>query len=286
MSDTSVALSNTKKRKRKRNKRKVVDALGTNAAAIEDSNQSISSKKVKIDTVTNVNVNNKNSWNDNELNYDRSAISLDIQTMPAHLQKYWHQRYVLFSRYDEGILMDEEGWYSVTPEDFAKHIAERCACGTIIDACCGVGGNAIQFAFTCDKVIAIDNNLTRLHCAKENAKIYGVEDRIEFIHGDFFELAPKLQADVVFLSPPWGGPTYLDCVEFDIKTMINLDGIKLYNRAKMITKNIAYYLPRHVNVYQLRLLAGTGNSVEVQEMRVNDILKANVAYFGELVVEP
>jgi len=42
-------------------------------------------------------------------------------------------------------------------------------------------------------VIAIDNNLTRLHCAKTNAKIYGVEDRIEFIHGDFFELAPKLQ---------------------------------------------------------------------------------------------
>ena len=28
--------------------------------------------------------------------------------------------------------------------------------------------------------------------------------------------------------------------------------IKLYNRAKIITKNIAYYLPRHVNVYQVR----------------------------------
>jgi trimethylguanosine synthase len=27
--------------------------------------------------------------------------------------KFWDQRYRLFSRYDKGILMDEEGWYSV-----------------------------------------------------------------------------------------------------------------------------------------------------------------------------
>lgn len=44
-----------------------------------------------------------------------------------------------------------ESWFSVTPEKIAEHIAERCKCDTIIDAFCGAGGNAIQFAFTCER---------------------------------------------------------------------------------------------------------------------------------------
>ena len=50
----------------------------------------------------------------------------------------------MFSRFDEGIELDNESWFSVTPEAIAQHIAERCRCDVIIDAFCGVGGNAIQ----------------------------------------------------------------------------------------------------------------------------------------------
>lgn len=39
--------------------------------------------------------------------------------------KYWAQRKRLFSRYDSGIQLDKESWYSVTPEAIAKHHAER-----------------------------------------------------------------------------------------------------------------------------------------------------------------
>lgn len=45
-----------------------------------------------------------------------------------------------------------EGWFSVTPEKIAEHIALRVkdsfSTELIIDAFCGVGGNAIQFALT------------------------------------------------------------------------------------------------------------------------------------------
>lgn len=51
-------------------------------------------------------------------------------------------------------------------------------------------------------VIAIDVDPEKIAIAKHNASIYGVSDRIEFIVGDFFQLAPTLKADVVFLSPP------------------------------------------------------------------------------------
>lgn len=52
----------------------------------------------------------------------------DAVRRPAHvpmsLHKYWLQRYSLFSRYDEGIAIDDEGWFSVTPEVIAWHHAK------------------------------------------------------------------------------------------------------------------------------------------------------------------
>src|SRR5258705_9781130 len=63
------------------------------------------------------------------------------------------QRYRYFSLYSTppGCLLDEEGWYSVTPELVANQIADRCRCDTVLDAFCGVGGNAIAFAKTCQR---------------------------------------------------------------------------------------------------------------------------------------
>jgi Predicted SAM-dependent methyltransferases len=39
--------------------------------------------------------------------------------------KYWAQRRRLFSRFDRGIQLDAEGWYSVTPELIADHVASE-----------------------------------------------------------------------------------------------------------------------------------------------------------------
>lgn len=41
--------------------------------------------------------------------------------------KYWAQRRRLFSRFDKGIRLDKESWYSATPEVIADHIAKRVA---------------------------------------------------------------------------------------------------------------------------------------------------------------
>ncbi|GAV03334.1 hypothetical protein RvY_13775 [Ramazzottius varieornatus] len=210
--------------------------------------------------------------------------------MPAHIRankkmwKYWFQRYRLFSKYDEGILMDEESWFSVTPERIAEHIAQRCQCDLIVDGFCGVGGNAIQFAMTCERVIAIDIDPVKIEYAKHNAKIYGVEDRIEFITGDFFKVAETLTADAVFLSPPWGGPQYADQQSFDLQKM-EVNGFRIFEAAKRITGNIAYFLPRNASVEQLASLAGPGGKMELEQNFLNKKLKTIVAYFGDLVDE-
>ena len=60
-----------------------------------------------------------------------------------------------------------------------------------MDGFCGVGGNAIQFAFTCERVIAIDIDPVKIELARHNARVYGVEDRIQFIVGDFFQVGSR-----------------------------------------------------------------------------------------------
>lgn len=50
----------------------------------------------------------------------------------------------------------------------------------------------IQY-FRCKHVIAIDIDPKKIDYAYHNASIYGVDDRIDFIKGDFFVLAPKLK---------------------------------------------------------------------------------------------
>lgn len=63
------------------------------------------------------------------------------------MKKYWFKRYVLFSKFDLGCRLDEESFFSVSPEWLAKLTADRLPVGTtVLDPFCGAGGNVIQFA--------------------------------------------------------------------------------------------------------------------------------------------
>mmetsp|Transcript_7684 Transcript_7684/g.13849 ORF Transcript_7684/g.13849 Transcript_7684/m.13849 type:complete len:634 (-) Transcript_7684:75-1976(-) len=118
---------------------------------------------------------------------DDSDEVMDTRIPNPHPQsvvhdKYWAQRRRLFSRFDKGVMLDSEGWYSVTPEVIADHVAARVGAlaasdlfrersldqkpattaslppppgfapmpserkGIVmLDAFCGCGGNAIAF---------------------------------------------------------------------------------------------------------------------------------------------
>ncbi|KAA1470071.1 S-adenosyl-L-methionine-dependent methyltransferase [Dentipellis sp. KUC8613] len=266
--------------------------------------------------------------------YDASILGpphyTDATQVPEHLQKYFAQRHRFFSLYDEGCLLDEEGWYSVTPEAVADQIAERCRCGTVLDAFCGVGGNAIAFARTCERVIALDISPIRLALARHNAEIYGVADRIEFILADYMTFARSIRADpanrsidVVFLSPPWGGPAYLDGStnpipdsgsvdlpvvhpEYSLTSLRPAPGAELMRLARGITRNIALYIPRNSRLDEIAALGdifngdsevvgmggdkakttvakGKGELIEIEEEWMGNKLKALTCYFGGLV---
>ncbi|KAH6574377.1 hypothetical protein BASA60_005547 [Batrachochytrium salamandrivorans] len=203
-------------------------------------------------------------------------------TMPDKMRKYWRKRYLLFSKFDYGVLLDIGSLLRLKTLPCIS-LSDRGALSWWTPFV-GSAGNAIQFALTCDRVIAIDIDPVRLECARHNAAIYGVQDKIEFIRGDFMELMPTLKADGVFMSPPWGGPSYSDLETFDIDTMMPMNGTNLFNQVRdTITPNIIYFLPRNVNHEQVRNLAAPGETCEMEETLLNGRVTSYTVYFGDFV---
>ncbi|XP_028054981.1 trimethylguanosine synthase-like isoform X2 [Camellia sinensis] len=135
----------------------------------------------------------------------------------------------------------------------------------------------------CYHVVAIDIDPQKVELAFNNAKIYGVEDYIDFIVGDFFQLSRTLKGDVAFLSPPWGGPSYKTIGNFTLDLLKPKDGYSLFQIAQAITPNIVMFLPRHVDLHQVEELSWLSSPplcVEIEESYVKSNLKGITVYFG------
>ena len=99
----------------------------------------------------------------------------------------------------------------------------------LVDAFAGAGGNTIAFALTgkWKRVYAIEKDPAVLRCAKHNAKVYGVDNKITWFEGDCFHIMKNQLKDlapysVVFASPPWGGMWFF-FIPFPSKIRLDTD---------------------------------------------------------------
>jgi hypothetical protein len=129
--------------------------------------------------------------------------------------------------------------------------------------------------------------------------VYGVAHLIDFVCADAAlllrddaRLRALLRHDGVlaalFLSPPWGGPQYLDANDRFSLLSLSLDGghglVDLVDYVRRrLTRNVALFLPRTTATAELQSLAGTGNVIEVEQHRLSGKLKAITVYLGALV---
>jgi len=221
----------------------------------------------------------------------------------SEMVRYLSRRYMLFSRYDEGILLDDESWYSVTPEEIAIDTAKRYVNvlgkgAVVLDMFLGAGGNAIQFARFGLQVIAIDNDPQKVAISKHNAAIYGVEKKIEFIVADSVELTNAISKrhsiSAVFASPPWGGPGYhRGARQFRISEMKPFSASQVFQAASKVSPNIALFLPRFSCPDDIQALAEESKSTasgNLFELERNYVVEKNMyrqetaitLYFGHL----
>ncbi|XP_065321911.1 trimethylguanosine synthase-like isoform X2 [Gordionus sp. m RMFG-2023] len=232
-------------------------------------------------------LNNKDFAEDNlSFNLSRHKKS-DKDNDSSILNKYGRYKYTLFSRFDEGIEMDSESWYSCTPEIIAKHIAQRMPFTVILDAFCGSGGNLIQFVLNGAKVLAVDNQASKLALAQHNLSIYlnsqssptvTTYKQADFILADFESVINRFRqnslpnhdrkrnsshrsstdywsdiresVDAIFLDPPWGGVHYERSLAFDLD-VLNFNLAAIYRQSLRVTPNVVFKFPRNSNICQL-----------------------------------
>lgn len=196
-------------------------------------------------------------------------------TLPDNCRKFWRKRYKLFSRFDDGVYMSSDMWFSVTPEAMALFTARLVRqmlpeAKYILDVCCGAGGNAIQLAYEFPHVVAIDINQSNIISTIHNAGIYGVRERIWCIQGDWTQMAqstdwlnqsiPHIEStdddsqtfpfDFVFSSPPWGGNDYLRSL-YDLSLLQPLPLRDLLLLLSRFATNFGLFLPRLLDTSQL-----------------------------------
>ena len=103
-------------------------------------------------------------------------------------------------------------------------------------------------------------------------------------------LHQSLQADVVFLSPPWGGPAYSQSGTFDVRQEIDSLGQNLSELVQTAScalrepasKAVACFLPRNSDLQALGETLQSGDQCLVERNVLNLHLKAVTIYYGSL----
>lgn len=103
-----------------------------------------------------------------------------------------------FSRAEEMFFV-REALEQSSGEAISRYRADRFSAGaTVLDVGCGIGGDTVGLASR-GPVIAVDRDPVRLAMAERNLQVYGLADRVRFIHADIIDL--DLETDAVFADP-------------------------------------------------------------------------------------
>jgi hypothetical protein len=92
------------------------------------------------------------------------------------------------------------GLEQASAEVVAEHRRRRYrGCVTVADLCCGIGGDLVALAAESD-VVGVDRDPVHLWMARENARAYGVLDRVQTRESDVRDAA-LADVDAVFVDP-------------------------------------------------------------------------------------
>jgi hypothetical protein len=63
----------------------------------------------------------------------------------------------------------------------------------------------------------------------------------------------SVRTDLVFLSPPWGGPSYVQqkLLSFSQESIDGLEGVEIIKRALIMTNNVVCFLPRNTDFFDV-----------------------------------
>lgn len=151
--------------------------------------------------------------------------------------------------------------YSITKECIALNIAETIATGgykNVVDGCCGAGGNTIACARKGLNVAGVEIEEETLYDCIHNAKIYEVDDKVQYFLGDVLQFDCKKEAGFdpsetfFFSSPEWGGPEYKNKAVFNPEDLNPKLSDLLEYCKKSNYRAACFYLPRTSDINALK----------------------------------
>ena len=155
-------------------------------------------------------------------------------------EKIWKK---IFSKKDKldysKLQLSNIGIYSIFYPNCANELAKTIRTyvdgkkATITDATANMGGATIAFAKHFDKVNAVE--IVKLHCdiLETNLRVYDIKDKVDIHCIDYLDIGEKLEQDVVFFDPPWGGKSYKNQMLMNMY----LDSIPINAIIKELVKN-------------------------------------------------
>lgn len=97
---------------------------------------------------------------------------------------------------------------------------EALAAPRILDLCTGSGAVAVALATELERAVlaAADRSAAALELAPENARLHGVQDRVEFFEGDLFDaVAGQEPFDLIVANPPYVKDAELGSTEPEVR---------------------------------------------------------------------
>ncbi|WP_058486230.1 peptide chain release factor N(5)-glutamine methyltransferase [Defluviitalea phaphyphila] len=162
----------------------------------------------------------------------------------------------------------------------------------ILDMCTGSGCIGISIAYFLPKsrVIASDISKDSLKVAKYNAKINGVDDRIEFVNSDLFKnISIKDKLDMIISNPPYIPTKDIDNLMEEVKKYEPIkaldggeDGLDFY---RIITReSIEYLKPKGILMFEIGYNQGKMvSNILKSHGFINVNIKKDLAGFDRIV---
>lgn len=184
-------------------------------------------------------------------------------------------------RFSKKVYTNEQSSFISNPEYVAEHIVNTILSfgdfKSAVELCSCVGSTCIQLAKQINKVTGIDIDHDRVGMARENAKLYEVNN-VEFIQGDVLDikLLKSIDADIALLDPGWSTRLMdrsshvsdIDSTQPSLRKMFNLT-------SQYITKNIIARIPATFTYDTLKDLG----DCKLENIIINDRVIFKVAYF-------
>jgi 16S rRNA G966 N2-methylase RsmD len=123
----------------------------------------------------------------------------------------------------KNIQISNEGIYSISkPKDaeviskiIIKSVEQKSNSLIITDATANIGGNTLNFSKYFKQVNAVEISPLQCSILKNNIKVYN-RNNIKVYCDDYTDILDKLNQDILFIDPPWGGIRYKNEEKIDL----------------------------------------------------------------------